>query len=557
MSPKWERFDLSGESVPPLLFQYTWTKQGYEIYITDLINIWSEQLSQKQIIKRAEEDATTIDPGEDPAQLTVLLEKIEEALQKGKDSAILSSGAQTNSLEVKTTTILPAPLEPLIWSLKLTKKPPSYMTSKVLLPLLKEETAWELRQRSLLQQLKQKDLVLNKLLDKMQTMSVDLGTVFPSAAGSRTSRKGTTRSEAARFVKGLEPFDEQTWLAKTESSDGGLASNLLQKITGSGGPHDLPTFSQPQEEWWHNLTGLSGTTASKVSQESEKSPHIDRDHEEPDQTSHVDIEGETTASSDDDDDNDEFQRQKTPPKLKPDSVRISRSPSGQKPRTKSPSPVPLPEPDDESTASDSDPEPEPEPRRNRIPTVSKSPKSPSSEPQEKPNRKKGGLGVIGGKKPKAESSATPTQPCSYPEPQGPQKSPQEDKIDDNPLPVTSTLPLGENKVKRPGKLGMIGGKAKTKVQAPVPNDPSPIVETRALSPDQSLATKLKDTKEATTNPVYKEDSTLPASRATEKPISAPPTELETDKQRADRRREELKRSLEAKSKVPAKKKRKF
>ncbi|CAG8313621.1 unnamed protein product [Penicillium salamii] len=545
MTSKWQRLHLSDQSVPPLLFQYTWTKQGYEIYITDLAYIWSERLSQKQIIKRAEEDATTIDPGEDSEQLNVLLEKIGEALQKGKDSAALGSGAQTNSLEVKTTTKLPAPLKPLRWNLKLVRESPSYLTSKMLLPLINEEANWELRQRSLLQQIKQKDLVLSKLLDKIETTGVDLGTVFPSAAGSRSSRKATTRSEAARFVKGIEPFDEQTWLAKTALSDGtGLANNLLQELTGSGEPGDISKFSQPQAQWWHQLTGLSGTTARDTSQDSEHPPRIDRNYDEPVSSSHVDIEGESTASSDDD----EFQSE--PAKSK-------RSPLGQKPGKKSPSPVPLPaEPDDEATASDSDPEPEP--RRNRIPTVSKSPEPPAPVPQEKPSRKTGGLGVIGGKKSKEGYSVAPTQPRSSPEHQGAQKSPQEDRFNDSPPPTFSTPPQRETNAKRPGKLGMIGGKAKAKVHVPVQNDPSPpVVETRALSPDQSSLTQSKDTREATPDVVRKEGSPLSASRTAETSTSGPPAELETDEQRADRRREELKRALEAKGKAPAKKKRRF
>jgi hypothetical protein len=60
MPPKWQRLHLSQKGLPPLLFQYTWSRQGYEIHITDLTYIWSERLPRKTITKRAEEDATTI-----------------------------------------------------------------------------------------------------------------------------------------------------------------------------------------------------------------------------------------------------------------------------------------------------------------------------------------------------------------------------------------------------------------------------------------------------------------------------------------------------------------
>lgn len=218
--------------------------------------------------------------------------------------------------------------------------------------------------------------------------------------------------------------------------------------------------------------------------------------------------------------------------------------------------MPLPaEPEDESTASDSDLELEP--RRSRIRPKSKSPVPPAPKPQEEPKRKKGGLGIIGGKKDKAaEPSVPPTQPHGSPELQDTPASPEQETRNENPLPVSSSSPPAATKVKRPGKLGMIGGKAKPK--DPVRNDASPPVpETQAPSPNRSSDPKLKDMQGVTTNVVQKEETPLPELPAARAPTSVPPAELETDEQRADRRREELKRSLEAKSKAPAKKKRRF
>ncbi|KAJ5338106.1 hypothetical protein N7452_004834 [Penicillium brevicompactum] len=544
MPPRWNRLQLPNKDLPPLLFQYTWTQQGYEFYVTDLTYIWSERLPKKQIIKRAEEDVTTIDPGEDPEQLNVLLEKIGEALQNGTDSVTLSSGTQADSLEVRTTTKLPAPLKPLKWNLILAKEEPCYLTSKMLLPLLREEANWEVRQRSLLQQIKQKDSVISKFLDKIETIGVDLGSVFPSAAGSRASRKGVTRSEAARFVKGLEPFEEQSWLAEAGSSDGaGLATNLLQELADPGESHD--DSATDRQGWWCQLT-----------RSPEATPIHDKKNEQEAPQKHVDTEGESTASSDEDDG--DFQRQETPPRLKSQPAKSYRSPPGQKSRKKSPSPAPLPvEPEDESTASDSDPEPEP--RRSRIPTVSKSPEPPVPKPQEEPKRKKGGLGVIGGKKYQAaEPSVPPPQPRDSPGLRDTRASPEQNIRSEDPLPVSSTIPPATTTVKRTGKLGMIGGKAKAKAKDPVPHEASPPVpETQVPSPSQSSPIKPKDIHGATTKVVQKEETPLPELPPAEAPASVPPAELETDEQRADRRREELKRSLEAKSKVPAKKKRRF
>lgn len=298
MPSRWQRLHLSQQGLPPLLFQYTWTRQAYEIHLTDLTYIWSERLPHKAITRRAEEDATTIDPGEDLEQLNVLLEKIGEALQKGNESAILSSGTQTDSLEITTTTKLPSPLRPLQWSLRLSKEPLSSLTTNLLIPLLREEAEWESRQHLLLNQIKQKDYVLSKLFDKIETLGVDLGSVFPSAAGSRASRKAITRSEAAKFVKGIAQFDEQTWLAETGVSHGaGLATNLLQEISESGDSRNLDTFTLSQAEWWHQLERRSGTSARESPPIEEKSPK-DKDREELIETKHIDEEGDSTASSD-------------------------------------------------------------------------------------------------------------------------------------------------------------------------------------------------------------------------------------------------------------------
>ena len=157
MPSKWHRLSLSQEDVPPLLFQYSATRRGYEVYVTDLTSIWSEQLSHRETLSRADETATTIDPSEDPEQLDVLLAQIGEALRGDGGSVTLNSGSHADSLELTTSTNLPAPLKPLRWSLRLNKEVQSSLTGQLLLPLLREEAGWESRQQSLLDQLKQKD----------------------------------------------------------------------------------------------------------------------------------------------------------------------------------------------------------------------------------------------------------------------------------------------------------------------------------------------------------------------------------------------------------------
>ncbi|KAJ6187416.1 hypothetical protein N7519_002324 [Penicillium mononematosum] len=462
----------------------------------------------------------------------------------------------------------------------------------------------------------------------METIGVDLGSVFPSAAGSRTSRKAITRSEAAKFVKGIAPFEEQTWLAETGVSDGtGLATNLLQEISEFGDSHDLDTFTRSQGEWWYQLPRRSEFSAREASPIEEEISR-DEDRKEPIDTKHIDEGGDSMTSSE----ADEFQRQETPPRLKSRHDKGKISPPKQIPRKKSPVPPVLPSEEDEATASDSDSDLEPPPRqRRRIPSVSRLPEpaapqtkareapkvpkgglgkiggktkkeierpSPSSSPapsppaqvqeapkvpkgglgkiggkskketerrpspspspapsppaqvREAPKRPKGGLGVIGGKKKQAKEpspSPAPSPPAQAPD------SPEEERISEDHAPTSSTPAPAAAKAKRPGKLGMIGGKAKAKAsEAGRDKSPLPTSDTVAMSPEKAASAKLKADRQA----IKREESPLPTSAAQKIP-PAPPAEPETEDQRADRKREELKRSIEAKSKAPAKKKRRF
>jgi hypothetical protein len=102
---------------------------------------------------------------------------------------------------------------------------------------------------------------------------------------------------------------------------------------------------------------------------------------------------------------------------------------------------------------------------------------------------------------------------------------------------------------------MIGGKSKIKAEDkardPVEEDTPPSSSETVAYPDQGSPPKNTQVPKKA-----KEESPLPV-RKMEKVASVPAPEPETEHQRADRRREELKRTLEAKSKAPAKKKRRF
>lgn len=298
MPSQWRSLRLSQEGAPPLLFRYSWTRKGYELYVTDLTSIWTERLPHEKIVKRAEETAATIDPSEGPEQLEVLLSKIEDALRGDGGHARLTNGSSANALELTTSTKLPSPLKPLRWSLYLTKEPPSSLTGHLLLPLLKNEAKWETDRRFLLDQIKQKDWVLGKVFDKFEALGVDLGTVFPAATGLRMSGKGSTRTQAASLIKGIAPFDEQSWLIESEKSSAGtagLAANIIHETTESARGLELAKLKPPKDQWWNDLA---------------RHPETPSLQGEPQTAAHeldLDEEGNTTAESEDD----EFQVSET------------------------------------------------------------------------------------------------------------------------------------------------------------------------------------------------------------------------------------------------------
>ncbi|KAB8257347.1 XRCC4-like factor-domain-containing protein [Aspergillus pseudonomiae] len=555
MSIKWQRLRITNRrEIPPLLFKYSSTSKGYELYITDLTNIWSEHLNHQDILRRADENDTTIDPSENAEQFGVLLQKIEDALRSQPGSTVTLNHSSGDSLELATSTQLPAPLQPLKWAAHLIKEPQSAATDQLLLPLIKAEADWESHQRSFIDQLHRKDWILAKLFDKIEAVGIDLSTIFPGISGLRTGQKGTTLAQAAKHIKGVAPFDEKVWLEEVSASASasGLAANILAEASTSSGPNRSRNLEPPPDMWWEKLT-VSKTTPTPIREESE----LKKGREAPEDV----LEADTDTATETEDD--EFERQETPPRLKqlksdeenplnpgqvedpgnpplkelspPQRQRSSAKPSkglgiiGGKIQAKAPQPSPPAAPStlalqiaDDQTDSESD-----------LESVALAPTSlpkPKPELSAKAQSKPRGLGVIGGKK--KQTQATPS------EPQSPSliKSPS---TTDQPPPATS--PSIETRTKRVSKLGVIGGK-------PSKND-----ATTTLTP------QVEEGNDNSPREILKHNSEPPRSPSAERrqPKTTEKSEREEGQEKADRKREELKRQLEAKSKAPAKKKRKF
>ncbi|KAE8410508.1 XRCC4-like factor-domain-containing protein [Aspergillus pseudocaelatus] len=556
MSVKWQRLPLLNRGeIPPLLFKYSSTSKGYELYITDLTNIWSEHLTRQDILRRADEDDSTIDPSEDTEQFGVLLQKIEDALRSQPGSTVALNHSSGDLLELTTSTKLPAPLQPLKWAARLSKEPQSAVTGQLLLPLIKAEADWKSHQRSLIDQLHRKDWILAKLFDKIETVGIDLSTIFPGISGLRTGQKGTTLAQAAKHIKGGAPFDEKAWLedVSASASASGLAANILAEISNSNGPNRSRGLELPPDKWWKKLT-VTKTTSASIREEGEPK----KGREPPKDV----LEADTDTATETEDD--EFERQETPPRLKqlksgektpinigqgedlgktplnepspPPRQKSSAKPSGGlgviggKKQTGAPQPSPpaapstlAPQLADDQIDSGSDHE--------RVALAPTSPTKPKPKLSDKAQGKSRGLGVIGGKK--KQRQATPSEPRSL-------STIKSLSTTDQPPPATS--PSIETRTKRVGKLGVIGGKTSK----------SDGTTTLALQPEKGNVDFSREMSNHSSEPPR-----LPSAERRQPATMEQPAREEVDQERADRKREELKRQLEAKSKAPAKKKRKF
>ncbi|PYH90051.1 XLF-domain-containing protein [Aspergillus ellipticus CBS 707.79] len=596
MVSKWQRLHISNQGpVPPLLFKYSFTQNGYDLYMTDLTYIWSEHLNRQHILRRADEDDATIDPSENAGQLDVLLQKVGEALRNepGSSTVLNNHGSGIDSLQLITSTKLPSPLRPLEWNIYLSKEPQSSSTGKLLLPLIKAEAAWVSRQQTLIDQLKRKDWALGKLFDKLEAMGIDLGTIFPNTTGLRAGHKGSMLSQATKYIKGVAPFDEQAWLDETNASpDLGLANNILTEASASGldDYKKLENLNPPSDGWWKKLTAAVTSTTKTSPEHEERSPPVNTKPSKDPRNTEIDDGAET--------EDDEFERQETPSRLRRPPVSKDKSPpprmveetesegedegedvkrkpiATKPPRTATqpkppakpsmglgriggqraqsppkqeplqPSPPPLPDNDNDSdrTESGSDSDNPPSPPPNPKPSTITNPRR--------------GLGVIGGKKKE--------QPASPPPPQSPEPQPEPEP--QRPIHHHRSSSTGP-KTRQPGRLGLIGGR---KPAPPRPAEPTtspsrtetPSEEDEKHEPVKPSSRDVPRSKSAikrSSSPEHPQPNVSPTP-SPPAPAPAPPPEPEreeTEQERADRKRDELKRQLEAKSKAPAKKKRKF
>lgn len=230
-------------SVPPLLVQSTFTATSYTLYLTDLTSIWTETLSKREILARSEKEGTSIDPSEDLSQLKILLEKLQHAVlipSEDVDAEITSTSDGT--LRLKTITELQTPLRPLSWTFCLSLEPKVQYTNLFVLPLLGAVATLQDQTESLLQTIREKDMLIERLTDQLKEHSLDVKAML---GGGRTRRRG------------LEKFDEEVWRGDYVMEGERRVGEVVKEIFGGkggmkevgGGVRGLGMV----EEWWRSV----------------------------------------------------------------------------------------------------------------------------------------------------------------------------------------------------------------------------------------------------------------------------------------------------------------
>ncbi|KAK4543346.1 hypothetical protein LTR36_005705 [Oleoguttula mirabilis] len=620
MASPWRTLHLPPAHLPQLLVKAKLDSSGYTVHLTDLSRVWGETLSKRDVRKRADSNDCAIDPGEGDDQYRILQEKIEAALDQADGTGLIlhSAPGGEDGVILTLTAPLPSPLPALTWEMQLALLPAHHVEAELVTPLLHRAQNQQAQIRALIHELHEKDRVISKITDRLETSGNELTTVFPGVSNIKVKRSKSQREQLAKHVSGLGDFDEEAWGKRVRGAvcvdgearrlEGEALDAVLKGLPGAGVKQDAKKGDG--SEWWRNLgdgDGVdSGDRPSSVSK-----PGTDKRHDS--QRSGHGMQGPSsseTAVPDDidmpDNQDDEFQRQGTPPRLKrhePESAddheETQRIPSS---LTQEREPPPPAAEGDGSSTEDDDEDLDAPPQKpgksqqrsgttkqqtrqrtnsppgpdmaastprtvaaiggrkkrsslSSSPAKEASPETDVSPPKQKAVRTK--LGALGGK---AKASATP-EPAKPPRAKlgaiggrGGKLSKATATPPDLPAPTSAYQPppdaaptssASSSPAAKHHRLGTIGGKKATATATGTGTASStPLHEASAAEPSTRGSTREPSPRRS-----------RQPERTTAKEATPPPRE--TSQERADRKRDELKRQLEEKAKAPVKKKRKF
>ncbi|KAG7007007.1 hypothetical protein G7Y79_00012g033430 [Physcia stellaris] len=173
-----------------------------------------------------------------------------------------------------------------------------------MLPCLGQILSFRAQIDSLLQHLRDKDGVIRKLTDRIQSDGTDLSKVFPGSASIRSGSRLNAPEAVFKSVKGMARFDELEWRKKlAENNDIPSSPQELIRSVFSSVHSDVQKLSQP----------IAGQTRSAHLHLNDSQPITLHDELSVHQVEspQASIKREADSSLDD------FQRQSTPPSRSP------------------------------------------------------------------------------------------------------------------------------------------------------------------------------------------------------------------------------------------------
>ena len=302
----WRLLNLQLESskYPPLLTRFDVMVTGYTITLTDLIHVWSEDLNREQINRRALAEGTSIDPSEGPNQLKILLDKLQASLSEGSDSRLDLETSLDDGLVLRITATLPSPLPPLRWVMALSHAPSALLTRMLVCPLLVAQIGQAQRLSALQRCIQEKDHVIRKLLDAVQSSDIEVASVFLNVQGHMAGKKRLSWDRAGEVIRGLRAFDEDSWRNEEifEEDPDRDATGLLRQSFSS--PFDVSASNLKllngaltEDRWWKYLGSSSeARTGGSLSM----AGRVKRKHKEPEKSATMHESSEASTSSDED-----------------------------------------------------------------------------------------------------------------------------------------------------------------------------------------------------------------------------------------------------------------
>lgn len=249
---------LDGENVPQLLIKPRFSSDSYTIFLTDLSNIWSEELDSAGLVGRASEEESPIEVSkQETTQLAILLQNVQKSLANTDDTTCRIVRATADDVVLHTTISLPEPLDSLRWRFHLRKRTSVTLKNELVLPLLVSSHIQHEKISNLVATITEKDRVITRLLDQYESSNLDLAAAFPSISGLKSGRRLLKRDQAARHIPGLQPFHQDSWKRETaELHDTDVSTlSLFQEALSECTPKVPPRLESEDSRntWWTSI----------------------------------------------------------------------------------------------------------------------------------------------------------------------------------------------------------------------------------------------------------------------------------------------------------------